>query len=493
MFLGGRVTDADPVEYGLRHHLLYLVGRAVPAAIGLVALIAYSHIFDAATYGEYAVIMGIANIVIGSALVWIRITMTRFAAAGGEHSYRMVGVALALQAGASLAIALLSLIVSLISGSSVAVFAALAALALSWSDLNLDLLRAKHQVRGFSLQYFVRQLLTVGGVLGAAALHLPVNALIFGLIAANVLSCLTLIGQLRGRSASLRFQLADVRKFAGYGLPLAVNYVVASLTVSMDRLLIAWLLGREAAGAYALAADMAWQILSVVMDGVTLAFLPYASRTLDERGHEAASKVLRQNLLILLGVALPASLGFAACGPALATLVLGQHFGATAALLIPVLAVANLIRGVRIYFLENVFQLAHRSLTAAAMTSVAAVLLAALLVPLALSHGVVGGAAALLISAAAALVVGLVLARPLLHGGYPWADVARIAVASLCSTGVALVVLIAWPDPISVVLAIPLGVLAYAAAIFVANPADARRQLSAAWQRLRRGADKRAI
>ncbi len=479
------MPDADQVEYGIKHHLLYLVGRAVPAAIGLVALVAYSHIFDAATYGEYAVIMGIANILIGSALVWIRITMTRFAAAGGEHSYRMVGVALALQIGASLVVAAASALVAAVSGSTVFVFAALAALALSWSDLNLDLLRARHQVRGFSLQYFVRQVLTVVGVLGAAALHLPVNALIFGLIAANLLSCLTLLGQLRGRTSSLRFRTADVRQFAGYGLPLAVNYIVASLTMSMDRLLIAWLLGREAAGVYALAADMVWQILSVIMDGVTLAFLPYAARTLDSHGQEAASRVLTQNLLILLGVALPAALGFAACGPALATLALGPHFGATAALLIPILAVANLFRGIRIYFLENVFQLAHRSLVAAAMTSVAAVLLAGLLAALAPLYGVGGGAAALLVSSLVALIVGLFLARPLLHEGYPWTDAAKIGTASLCSTGAALAVLALWPDPIAVIAGIPLGVLVYAAAIFVANPADARRQLSVAWQRVR--------
>ncbi|MDF2983049.1 MAG: hypothetical protein K0Q69_2821, partial [Devosia sp.] len=136
------MPDAKQHEYGFGHHLLYLVGRAVPAAIGLVALVGYSHIFDAATYGEYAVIMGIANILIGSLLVWIRITMTRFAAAGDERAQRMVGVALTLQAGASLALIFVMSVVAFASGSEILILAAIAALALSWSDLNLDLLRA---------------------------------------------------------------------------------------------------------------------------------------------------------------------------------------------------------------------------------------------------------------------------------------------------------------------------------------------------------------
>lgn len=477
------MPDAKQHEYGFGHHLLYLVGRAVPAAIGLVALVGYSHIFDAATYGEYAVIMGIANILIGSLLVWIRITMTRFAAAGGERAQRMVGVALTLQAGASLALIFVMSVVAFASGSEILILAAIAALALSWSDLNLDLLRANHQVRGFSLQYLVRQLLTVAGVLGAAAMHLPVNALIAGLIVANILSCLTLIFQLKGRS-SLRFQMADLRDFTGYGLPLAINYVIASLTMSMDRLLIAFLLGREAAGVYALAADMVWQILSVVMDGVTLAFLPYAARTLDTRGSKAASKVLTQNLLILLAVALPAAFGFAVCGPALASLALGPQFGETAAMLVPVLAIANLLRGLRIYFLENVFQLSRRSLVAAAMTCVAAVLLAALLFLLAPPIGVAGGAIALLISSAAALVVGLFLARPLLNEGYPLRDMAKLGAASLCSTATAVVVLVLWTNPLAVVLAIPAGVLTYGAAVLALNPGDARQQFNHVRQRL---------
>lgn len=476
------MPDAKEHEYGFGHHLLYLGGRAIPAAIGLVALVGYSHIFDAATYGEYAIIMGIANILIGSLLVWIRITMTRFAAAGDDRADRMVGVALALQTGLSVALIVVMSIIAFVSGSEIVILAAVAALALSWSDLNLDLLRAGHQVRNFSLQYLVRQVLTVAGVLGAAAMHLPVNALILGLIAANLVSSLTLIVQLRGRP-SLRFEMTDLRQFAGYGLPLAVNYVIASLTMSMDRLLIAFLLGREAAGVYALAADMVWQILSVVMDGVTLAFLPYAARTLDTRGQEAASKVLMQNLLILLGVALPAALGFAVCGPALATLALGPQFGGTAAMLVPVLAIANLLRGLRIYYLENVFQLARRSLVAAAMTCVAAVLLAALLFLLAPPYGVAGGAAALLISSAAALAVGLVLARPLLHQGYPWREVAKLGVASLCSTAAAVLVLMLWMTPIAVVLAIPAGVLVYVLAVLAMNPGDARGQLSRVWGR----------
>lgn len=474
---------AAEVDYGLRHHLMYLGGRAVPAAIGLVALVVYSHVFDATTYGDFAIIMAIANIVIGSLLVWIRITMTRYVA-GGERADAMLGVALVLQAAVSGSVVLLMALAALVTGSEVILLAGLAALALSWSDLNLDLLRARHQARRFSLQYLVRQLLSVGGVFGAAALHLPVNALAFGLIAANLVSCLTLIGQLRGRN--LRFHPAELRQFTGYGLPLAVNYVVASFTTSLDRLIIAALLGREAAGVYALAADIAWQVLSVIMDGVTLAFLPYAARTLDTRGKEAAAGVLRQNLLVLLGIAMPACLGLAVCGPPLATLALGPDFGATAVLLIPILAVANLFRGVRIYFLENVFQLAQRSLVAAGMTSVAAVLLAGLIVVLTPSFGVQGGAAALLVSSVIALILGLDLARPLLPAGYPLRDAGKITLASLCSSAAAFLVLLALPQPFAVFAAIPAGIIVYGAVVFALDPGELRSQLAAALAARRR-------
>jgi len=461
------------------HHLLYLAGRALPAAIGFVAIIAYSHLFDLAVYGEYAIILAFANIVIGSVLVWIRITMTRYAATPGPMADRMIGVALALQAAVSIALLVLFGLGAALMQSATPLLIVFAALAMSWSDLNLDLLRARHAVGRFSLQYLIRQLLSVAAVLVALTIDVPWNPIVIGLIVGNLLSNLSLVRQILPRPA-FRFTRADLATFTTHGLPLSVNYFVASLTLSLDRLIIGWVLGREAAGAYALVADIVVQLLGVVMDGVTLAFLPYAARSMDQNGKQAAAAVLHQNLLVLLGVGMPAAFGLAVCGPGLAELVLGGDFSAAALTLFPILALANLLRGVRVFFLENVFQIFGRIRLATRMTTLAAILLAVgtlVMLPL---FGLESGAIASLVSSAAALVLGLWLARPLLDRPYPIGDVLRITFASICSAGAALAMVVALPGGAGLAPAIVIGVAAYAVALWFANPDDLQARIRGA-------------
>jgi O-antigen/teichoic acid export membrane protein len=473
--LAGDTDAALPTS----HHLLYLVGRAVPAAIGFLAIIAWSHLFDTATYGEYAVILGFANIVVGALLAWIRISMTRFCATPGPLASRMIGVALAIQSAASLALLLVLGTTALVLQSAAPLLVAFAALSMSWSDLNLDLLRARQAVARFSLQYLLRQVLTVVSVLVAMAIGSPWNPIVVGLIAGTLVSSLTLLPQLLP-CPEYRFTREDVRVFAAYGIPLSFNYFLASLTLSLDRLIIAWLLGREAAGTYALAADIVVQLLGVIMDGVTLAFLPYAARTMDQRGKAAASGVLMENLLVLLGIGMPAALGLAVCGPGLGQLVLGGDFGAASQTLISLLALANLGRGLRVFFLENTFQVYGRTNSATLMTALAAILLAALAVPLLPVLGIVGGAIAALASSLVALALGLAMARVLLERSYPWVDLAKIAAASVaCALAAALIVAVL-PGPLGLASAILAGVATYAAALWLANPDDLRRRLRGA-------------
>lgn len=476
------MADTTDTNFQGNSHLTYLAGRAIPALIGFLAIISYSHVVSPLVYGEFAVEMGLANILIGILLMWIRTTLTRYAASGNAKGERMVGVALTLHLSiTALLFLVLSALALVLRNPSLLLLGALAS-AIAWSDLNLDLLRARHQARRFGFQYLARQVLTVSAVVSLLFAGTGTNPIVLGFVVGNVLSSLLLVGQVWPR-ASFRFTRHDVREFLAYGLPLSLNYGLASLTYTLDRLIVSWLLGKEAAGIYALAADIVIQILAVIMEGITLAFLPNAARALDRTGSRAASAVLIENLLVLIALAMPAAFGLAVCGPYLADVFLGSGFDSGSMLLVPLLSVAFLFRGIRVFFVDNVLQLHHRTTLAAAATAMGAASLVALCLLLVPELGITGAGVATLVSAAIACAFGLAVARPLLASSYPVVDVVKTLLASIVSAGLAQVMLTLfgiW----GLVPAVALGVLGYGVAIWIADPAHLRVRLKSALARV---------
>jgi O-antigen/teichoic acid export membrane protein len=142
-----------------------------------------------------------------------------------------------------------------------------------------------------------------------------------------------------------------------YGLPLTVTFALNFIVHSSDRILLGWLLGYEAAGTYAAGYDLTQMSLTLLMMVVNLAAYPQIVRSLETEGQEAAQKRLRESGLLLLAVALPAAAGLAICAPNIAGVALGPAFRETGADLLPWIALATLIAGVKSYYFDLGFQL----------------------------------------------------------------------------------------------------------------------------------------
>jgi O-antigen/teichoic acid export membrane protein len=129
-----------------------------------------------------------------------------------------------------------------------------------------------------------------------------------------------------------------------------------------DRFMLGWLLGSAAAGTYAAGYDLANTTVTLLMMVVTLAAYPLAVRSLETEGQEAAREGLRQGGLLLLAVAVPAATGLAVCAPNITEVVLGTAFREAGSEVVPWIALAALLAGIKAYYFDLGFQLGRYTL-----------------------------------------------------------------------------------------------------------------------------------
>ena len=92
--------------------VIYLAAYMVPAAIGFLALILYTHLLSPAQYGIYVVGMSIAGIVSALFFTWVRLSVSRYQARSPDLDLR--GAAAAGYGGTVLVIACVTPLVILI-------------------------------------------------------------------------------------------------------------------------------------------------------------------------------------------------------------------------------------------------------------------------------------------------------------------------------------------------------------------------------------------
>ena len=144
------------------------------------------------------------------------------------------------------------------------------------------------------------------------------------------------------------------------GLPLMAGCVLALLTATVDRTLVAATLGLAAAGHFAAPAELVGKALGFAFMAVNLTAFPLLVHAWERDGPAAAGAALARNLRTLLGLGLPIVAAFTLAPHLLARLLLGPAQAATAAPLLPWLAAATLFRLLVAFHFGIALQLAKR-------------------------------------------------------------------------------------------------------------------------------------
>jgi O-antigen/teichoic acid export membrane protein len=195
------------------------------------------------------------------------------------------------------------------------------------------------------------------------------------------------------------------------GLPLTLSMTLLGIASVTDRFMIANLVGAADAGKYVAGLDLVRQTLMIPAMSAAAAFFPLAVQIHARQGDAAVRSHLAECLELLLGITLPACLGFAVISSHVANVILGVDFGELAAQTMPIIAVAVIFQILTQQYLHASFLLSGRNsfyLINTASIIVANVVMSYVLVS---EYGALGAAWARLGADVAGFVCALILSR----------------------------------------------------------------------------------
>lgn len=446
----------------LRHSLYYLLARGVPGVMSFAALMLFTHLLTPDEFGRYSVVVAGSGLVHVMLFQWLQLVLGRFLPMQGDKPQLVQEPVLALFFAIAGVVSAVGLVSALVwpdpEWQWMIALAVPLTVVQAW--LQIDLTLASTQLAPARYGYLLGSksffALLLGG--GLAWLGWGAEAPLIGLLIGTILAWL-MFGLYAWRGVRPRWPSSAVlREYCTYGLPLAITFSLGWVIDSSDRMLLAWLVNEGATGVYSAGYDLAQQSLGLMLVVVNTAAYPLVIRQLADHGEAAASEQLRLNGELIITLALAGAGGLIVLAPVIVDTVFGESFRSDALIVLPWIAAAAAVAGIKAFYLDIAFQLARQTrwqVYTSIVAAVANVLLNLLLIP---HYGILGAAWATLVAfVLAAVASGCLGVRvfpmpallPLLSRG--------LAVAVLASFGAWLVMQAGLATLLTLILGIAVG------------------------------------
>ncbi len=470
----------------IRQGILYFFARGLPGLVNLATLMIFTRLLPAQAYGQYALIM--AAVILGHSVLyqWLQQGLLRFYIAHPKQQHQFLGTVFYIYLAISILIAGTATACSAFLQTPTAEhLLAIAVIVLclhAFHELNLQLSVVKGQPKYFAFYGFLKSAL--GLACGVLFIYqgLSVAGALLGILAGLTSTCVLGLYRDWPFPARKHFRRQILRELLHYGLPLIASSALAYLISNSDRFMLAYLINVEAAGKYAAGYDLASYTLIVLMVIINTAAYPLAVKALEEKGAEPARKQLAANFTLLWAIALPSSVGLALLASPIAQLLLGEEFRIAASALIPWIAMAVLLNGLKAFYFDISFQFGKK--TGLQFWSV----LLAVLLNLVLNYlwipkyGMQGAAFASIAAFTSAILVSYALGRKIFPLPIPWADTFKIILATLFMAA-ALISLPVTPNLAGLVLSIAAGSLVYTSLILLLDVAHCQHYIKSLLRR----------
>lgn len=458
-----------------RHFSIYLVAYILPAAVGFFAVTAYTRLLTPAEYGLYVVGISLAGILGAIFFAWIKLSVSRYQAMSAEVDFRGTAmVAFALTAAVLCATTPLVFLFRSDVSAELLLASMFVAIMANAVDVGQEFERAKLRPYRFAAISIVRSISSVGfGLLG---IWLGWGGL--GLLAAFGLGSLTgiILNLVGDRTRIARFQRSQFTQLARYGLPLTLAGLSVAVYSACDRLIVAYLLGKDAAGIFGVAADLPRQFMVMIASSVAAATVPLVFRSLSEKNNATTRQRLTESLELLLVVVAPVAVWLALAADQVAGTLVGIDFRAGVSALLPTLVLARCFGIANQFYVQISFQLAERPFMLAAQSFLTLVVSVALMFALVAGYGLYGAALATLATEA----IGFLVAVVLMHRAHPVPfDLNRLAGVAASAAAMAAAILMARAQAggaglVALIIVSLAGGLAYAATAWLLNVANVR-------------------
>lgn len=460
----------------LRHSAIYLLARGIPGIINFLAIAIYTRLLSPDEYGRYALVItgvGFFNVVF---FQWLRLSLLRFLPAHLEDPKPLLSSVFASFIMLALLTGGLGILLALLwpdpTWRGLILLAVPLLWAQAWFELNLELARSILQPWRYGLMSGLKAVsaLLLGGllVLSGFGLYGPLLGLLVGML---------LVGFLEMRrnwtGLALVLERKLLRELLRYGLPLTATFALGFVVSASDRFLIAHFLGEGPAGMYAASYDLAQQSLALLMEVLNLSAFPLILQTLERKGTHAAKLKIRDSTTLLLAITVPAAATFAFFSPAIA-MVYGHSFRREAELLLPIIAIASLVAGIKTYHFDRAFHLRIKTegqIWVSLGSALVNILLNCAWIP---RFGLIGAAYATLVAYIFGLALSVYIGRRLFILPFPWKEAFLVSVATGIVVLLLMVVRYGLVCDNYIVQAVVGGTL-YLLLIWLLNVADVRR------------------
>ena len=416
----------------------YLPMNVVQGLVGFLSIVVFTRWLSPADFGVYALAFSAMSLAHTLVFTWIEAAMARFYAAEAVGGGRLADHFATLYRCWLLAalgfVAIGGAVIALCPGGGpvkLAVGAGLAAiLARSLAKLNQERRRAAGDVRGAALMDMAQTLAGFALGFGLILAGLRGAAPIAGLGAAAAVVMIFLLPAELRRGAGGRFDAGRARRYAAYGLPVALSLIFALALATTDRFLLAAYLNPETVGVYQAGYSLANRTLDVMFIWLGAAGGPALIVALERGGGEALARAAREQAGLMLALALPASVGLALVARPLADVLVGPSLRQGAAQVTPWIAASALFAGLTTYYSHQAFTLGRRTgllLFAMSLPAAANLAMNLALIP---RMGLTGALVATTASYGLGLAVSILLGRLAQPLPLPLGALARTALAA---------------------------------------------------------------
>jgi O-antigen/teichoic acid export membrane protein len=350
----------------VRHSAVYALGRGGPGLINFLALALYTRLLTPEEYGQYALVLAGLGLVQVIGFQWLALCLARFLPANRDTPKRLLAEIKFLFAVLALVFSAVGFAIMLLWPDQV--WQRLLALAVpllitqSWFELNLYFASTTLNPGLYGRMNVIKSAvsLSVGSLL--AWLGLGAYSPLWGLLLGTNLATLVIGRSIWQDIKPVPPDPEKIKTLLAFGIPLAANFALTWIVSSSDRFLLGWLLGVESAGQYAVGYDLAQQSIGTLLMIVNLAAFPLVVHALEQDGPEAARRQLQKNGTAIFSLAFAASVGIAVLAPLLGSLLLGAEYGDTAVELLPWVAIAAALSGLKSYYFDTAFHLGHSTI-----------------------------------------------------------------------------------------------------------------------------------
>lgn len=461
----------------LRHSILYLLAHGIPALVAFLTLAVYTRWISPEAYGIYSTLLIVANSANIILFNWLYVALLRYWNDGDFKQTELISLLFIVLAIGSMVI--------LIGTVSYYAFTedALMAIALAGLMISNALYMAYQRINSASLQaerYLKIELVrvTVTAILAITLVWLGYSW--YGILLATTVGFLV---PLTLRHFWQNFcvyptQLNSTKaiKLLHYGLPLSLTFILLEIIHATDRVLLSWLVGFDAAGQYAVAFSLPFQLLILIGSAINAAFYPLILQTLEQQGEAEAKKKLSDYLLILLGLLLPSYFGLIAVSRDFMPLLIGEAYLTESLRLLPIIGLLLVLNAVYLFHTSLAFQLAKQTYKPILVVGLAAILNVALNLILIPIYGIEGAVIASLVAYLICIIYGNFLGAQFFKLPVLWLEITKLFTAA------SLMLLILNQLAISYgllagVIRILVGVLVYSSAIYLLNVGNIRYSL----------------